>query len=334
MPFRQLRRRDFITLVGGAATWPLAARAQQAERMQRVGVFYGGLESDSAAQLRIATFRQVLSELGWTEGRNVRFDYRWGSSADRDRLRNTAAELVALAPDLVATNQGATVRALQQASRSVPIVFVGALDPVSAGLVESLARPGGNATGFSGTEYNISGKLLELLKEIAPSVTRAAVIRDPTAPGGTGNLGAIQAAAATLRVELRPVDLREASAIERGMAAFALGSNGGLVVPPSALAIIRRDVIIKLAARFRLPAVYAARTYAADGGLISYGPNPLDLWRGAAGYVDRILRGEKPADLPVQAPTKYEMVINLKTAKALGLSVPPNLLATADDVIE
>jgi putative ABC transport system substrate-binding protein len=302
--------------------------------MRRVGVFYGGVESDPASQLRIATFRQVLAELGWTEGRNVRFDYRWGSAADPDRLRISAAELVALAPDVVATNQGGIVRALQQASRSVPVLFAGALDPVSGGLIESLARPGGNVTGFSGTEYNIGGKLLELLKEIAPSVTRAAVIRDPTAPGGTGNLGAIQAAAATLRVELRPVDLRDTGAMERGMAAFALGSNGGLVVPSSALANIRRDVIIKLAARFRLPAVYTAGTYVVDGGLVSYGPNPLDIWRGAAGYADRILKGAKPADLPVQAPTKYELIINLKTAKALGLAVPPSLLARADEVIE
>jgi putative tryptophan/tyrosine transport system substrate-binding protein len=329
-----LKRRDFITLLGGAAAaWPLAARAQQSARMRRVGVLllYGA--DDSVGQALVAQFRQGLQELGWTEGRNVTIDVRWGAS-DADRYRSDAAKLVALGPDVVVAGSGGIARASRQASGSVPIVFTGALDPVGAGLVDSLARPGGNTTGFSGVEYGESAKLLELLKQMAPRLTRAAVIRDPTAPGGGGVLGAIQAATGSMGVEVRPIGSQDAGAIERGVAAFASGPNGGLVVPPTASALIHRELIITLAARYRLPAVYADRVFVAGGGLISYGAVLTDSWRRAAGYVDRILKGEKPADLPVQAPTKYETVINLKTAKALGIEVPPSLLARADDVIE
>jgi putative ABC transport system substrate-binding protein len=333
-----MKRREFIALLSGNAVafamlWPLAARAQQGERMRRIGVLMGGTENDPVLQSQIAALRQRLQELGWTEGRNLRIEYRW-SGTDADRRRTYAAELIALAPDVVVASQGRGVGALQQASRSVPVVFVEVNDPVSTGYVESLARPGGNTTGFSGIEYSQSGKLLQLLKQIAPAVTRAAVIRDPTATAGSGNLGAIQAAAASFAMESRPIDSRDAGAIERGIAAFAREPNGGLVVPPSLLAAVHRDLIIKLAARYRLPAVYPRREFVADGGLVSYGVVGLDLWRGAAGYVDRILKGEKPADLPVQMPTRYETVLNLKTAKALGLTIPPGVLAIADEVIE
>jgi putative ABC transport system substrate-binding protein len=328
-----MRRREFITLLGGsAAAWPLAARAQQGERMRHIGVlsFYGA--DDSVGQASVAQLQRGLQELGWIEGRNVTIDFRWGpSAADR---RTYAAELVALAPDVIVAGSGGIARVLRQASGSVPIVFAAALDPVGSGVVESLARPGGNTTGFSTVEYSETGKLPELLKQIAPRVTRAAVIRDPTAPGGTGTLGAIQAAVASMGVEVRPVDSRDAGTIERGVAAFASGPNGGLIVPGTALALIHRDLIIQLAARYRLPAVYPDRVFVVGGGLVSYGPVLTDSWRRAAGYVDRILKGEKPADLPVQTPTKYELAINLKTAKALGLTVPPTMLAIADEVIE
>jgi putative ABC transport system substrate-binding protein len=325
-------RREFITLLGGAAVvWPVVGRAQQP---RRIGVLMASPETDPAGQSDIAALRQGLQELGWTEGRNLRIDYRWGGADYRDSIRRSAAELVALAPDVIVADTGGIVRALQQASRTVPIVFPGANDPVSAGLVESLARPGGNATGFATIEYSMGGKYLELLKEIAPRVTRAAVIRDPGAAGGIGFMGAIQTAAVSLRVEVRPLDVRDDDAIERGFMAFAREPNGGLVVLPTVLAAVHRDLIIKLAVRYRLPAVYPNRYFVTGGGLVSYGPVNTDKYRRAAGYVDRILRGEKPADLPVQMPTRYETALNLKTAKALGLEVPTSVLLRADEVIE
>ncbi len=329
-----MRRREFITLLcSAAAALPLAARAQQGERMRRIGVLSPLAADDPEGQARIAAFLQGLQELGWTVGRNVQIEYRWGAR-DADRNRTSAAELVALAPDVILANGTFITAALQQATRTVPIVFVQVTDPVGGGFVESLARPGGNATGFTQFEYGMSGKWLELLKQIAPSATRAAVVRDPSNPAGSAQFGAIQSVAPSFGVELRPVDVRDAGDIERGVTAFARSSNGGLIVTSSALAIIHREPIITLAARHRLPAVYPYRLFVTVGGLISYGPDTIDPYRRAAGYVDRILRGAKPADLPVQAPTKYELVINLKTAKALGLDVPPMLLARADGVIE
>jgi putative tryptophan/tyrosine transport system substrate-binding protein len=328
-----MRRREFIAGLAGAAAWPLAARAQQRERMRRIGVLMFESMDDPVGQSEIAEFQQALRELGWTESRNVAIDYRWGAD-DTNRFRTYAAELVALAPDVIVAGNGGTARALQQASRTVPIVFATAPDPVGNGLIESLARPGGNTTGFSGLEYGASGKLLGLLKEIAPRVTRVAVIRDPATPSGTGFLGAIQTAAASMGLEVRPVGSGDAASIERGVAAFASSPNGGLVVPGTRFAFIHRELIIKLAARYQLPAVYGLRMFVTGGGLISYGPVGTDRYRRVAGYVDRILKGEKPANLPVQAPTKFELAINLKTAKALGLTIPETLLATADEVIE
>jgi len=312
---------------------PLAARAQQAERVRRIGVLKFESMDDPVGQSDVAEFQQALRELGWIEGRNVTVDYRWGAD-DTNRIRAYAAELVALGPDVIVAGNGGTASALQRASGTVPIVFAGAPDAVGRGLVESLARPGGNITGFSGVEYGASGKLLGLLKEIAPRVTRLAVIRDPATPSGTGYLGAIQTAAASMGVEVRPVGSGDATSIERGVAAFASGPNGGLIVPGSAFAAINRELIVKLAARYQLPAVYGGYRFVTSGGLLSYGPDLSDLVQRVAGYVDRILRGERPADLPVQAPTKYDLVINLKTAKALGLEVPPLLLSRADEVIE
>jgi ABC-type uncharacterized transport system substrate-binding protein len=327
-------RREFITLVGGAAAaWPIAARAQQGERMRRIGVLMSLTADDPEGQVRLTAFLQGLQQLGWTDGRNVRIDTRWGAG-DADRSRGYAAELVALAPDVILASGTSTMGPLLRATRTVPIVFTQVTDPVGAGFVDSLARPGGNATGFTLSEYGISGKWLELLKEIAPRVTRAAVLRDPDMAAGSGQLGAIQSVAPSFGVELSPVNVRDAPEIERAVAAFARGSNGGLIVSASGLAIVHRDLIITLAARHRLPAVYFARYFVTGGGLISYGSDNIDPHRRAAGYVDRILKGEKPADLPVQAPTKYELAINLKTAKALGLEVPPSLLARADGVIE
>jgi putative ABC transport system substrate-binding protein len=325
-------RREFMTMLGGAtAAWPLAARAEQRERMRRIGVFMPGVADDPENEARNAAFLQGLGELGWIVGRNVRIDYRWGA-VDLERYHVIAAELIALSPDAVLALGYSTVSALQKATRSVPIVFASATDPVGGGLVASLARPGGNATGFVTSEFGFAGKWLELLKEVAPRVTRVAVFRDSSIAAGPGMFGAIQALAPSLGVELRPVDVRDAGEIERAVAAFAQASGGGLIV--LGRATIHRGVIIALAAKHRLPAVYTLRYLAAAGGLISYGPDLLDQHRRAAGYVDRILRGEKPADLPVQAPTKYELVINLKTAKALGLTVPETLLARADEVIE
>jgi putative tryptophan/tyrosine transport system substrate-binding protein len=330
-----MRRREFIGLVGGAAAaWPLAARAQQpGERIRRVAVLTPFAEDDPEAQARVAAFVQGLQQLGWTDGRNLRIDIRWGAG-DAARIRRDAVELVALAPDVILAAGGATVGPLLQASRTVPIVFTLTPDPVGASFVESLARPGGNATGFTNFEYGIGVKWLELLKEIAPSVTRAAVMRDPLVPAGIGQFGAIQAAASSVGIELRPLDVRDADEIERTVRAFARSPNDGLIVTSNALALFHRDLIITLAARHRLPAVYPFRNFVTTGGLASYGPDTIEPhWR-AAGYVDRILKGEKPADLPVQSPVKYELTINLKTAKALGLTVPQSVLARADEVIE
>jgi len=330
-----MKRRAFITFLGGAAAWPLAARAQQPERMRRIGVLMNLAAADPESTARVTAFAQGLQESGWTIGRNVQIDTRW-AAADADLFRRYAAELVALAPDiiLILAGGGAVVPSLLQATRAIPIVFTQTPDPVGAGFVESLARPGGNVTGFMLYEYGIGAKWLELLKEIAPHVTRAAVIRDAAIASGIGQWGAIQTAAPSFGVELRPVDVRDASEIERAIAAFARSPNGGLIVAASTLAVVHRDLIVTLAARHKLPAVYPSRFFVRSGGLIFYGPDSVEPHRRAAGYVDRILKGEKPADLPVQAPTKYELAINLKTAKALGLDVPPTLLARADEVIE
>jgi len=328
-----MKRREFITLLGGAAAWPLAARAQQPQRMRRIGVLMNLASDDAEGQARLAAFHQGLQQLGWTVGRNVQIDYRWGAG-NADYIRKFAAELVALAPDVILSTGSPGVAALQQATRTVPVVFVTVVDPVSSGFVDSLARPGGNITGFALYEYSISGKWLALLKEIAPGMTRAAVIRDPALTAGGGQLGVIQAVAPLVGAEVTPVNVRNADEIERAITAFARSPNGGLIVTASTLAGVHRDLIIALAARHKLPAVYPIPYFARSGGLMSYGPNSVDQYRRAASYVDRILNGEKPADLPVQAPTKYELVINLKTAKTLGLEVPPTLLARADEVIE
>ena len=330
-----MRRREFITLFGVAAlAGPRAARAQQADRVRRVGVLMSRAAGDPEEQARFAGFLQGLQKLGWTDGRNVRIDYRW-AAADADRSRTYAAELVALAPDVILASGSTSVAALLQTTRTVPIVFVNVVDPVGAGYVARLARPGGNATGFTAFEYSLSGKWLELLKEIAPNLTRIAILRDPALAAGIGQFAAIQAMApSSLGVELSPIDVRDGGEIERDVATFARESNGGLIVTGSSSAAVHRELIVMLAARHRLPAVYPFRYFVTSGGLISYGPDPIDVFRRAAGYVDRILKGEKAADLPVQAPTTYELAINLKTAKALGLTLPPSLLARADEVIE
>ena len=331
-----MRRREFITLLCGAAVvWPLAAPAQQPEQMRRIGVLMNRAADDPEGQARLAAFQQALQQLGWNDGGNVRIDTRWGED-DVDRERRAAAELVALAPDIIFASGTLSVAALQKVSRTVPIVFVGVTDPVGAGVVDSLARPGGNVTGFMIYEYSFGGKRLELLKQIAPSVTRVAVLRDPANPAGSAEFAAIQAVAQSLSVQVSPVDSRrDAGEIERAITAFARSPNGGLILTPNAAAVsVNRDLIITLAAQHKLPAAYPFRYMVAGGGLMSYAPDVVDQCRRAAGYVDRILKGEKPADLPVQAPTKYELVINLKTAKALGLTVPPSLLTSADEVIE
>src|SRR6516225_4793812 len=328
-----IKRREFITLLGGAAVaWPLAARAQQ-ERMRRIGVLMPGAADDPEFQARITAFLQGLAQLGWLDGRNVRIDTRWGV-ADADRIRKYAAELVALAPDVILANSSAAIAPLLQATRTVPIVFTSVADPVGAGYVDSLARPGGNATGFFVWEYSIAAKWLELLKEIAPSVTRAAVLRESAIASGPSQFAVIQAVAPSFGVELRTIETRDAGEIERAITAFAQGSNGGLIVTGSPAAMFHRGLIVELAARYRLPAVYFQRPFVAVGGLVSYGSDPTDQYRRAAGYVDRILKGEKPADLPVEASTKYELIINLKTAKALGLEIPSSVLARANEVIE
>jgi putative ABC transport system substrate-binding protein len=333
-----MRRREFITLLSGAAAaWPLSTTAQQIERIRRIGVLWPYTEADPDSRSRIASLLQGLRGLGWIEGRNLRFDYRWGASADDpDRIRRYAIELVALAPDVIVAGSGGIAVELKRTSRTVPIVFPTANDPVGFGLVESLARPGGNATGFSGFDSARTDKFPELLKQIAPSLTRVAVIANPNPSRGGGNasLGAIEAAVAPLGIKVSPIDLRDVDAIERGVAGFAGAPNGGLIVPPAALATTHRDVIIKLAARYRLPAIYPLRLFVSDGGLMSYGPDTTDLYPRVAGYVDRILKGEKPGDLPVQFPTKFGLVINLRAARDLGLDVPSLLLTTADEVIE
>jgi len=328
-----IKRREFITLLGGtAAAWPLAARAQEPER-RRIGILLPAAADDEGFQAPFGAFLQALALLGWTIGRNVRINTRW-ATANAAEVRRHAAELVALAPDVILASGTSAVGPLLQATRTVPIVFPNIGDPVGGGFVDSLARPGGNATGFMSYEYTLSGKWLELLKEIAPGVTRAAVIRDAALSVGPAQFGVIQAVAPSLRVEVNPVNTRDAGEIERAIAAFAGSPNGGLIVTASASAIAHRDLIVTLAARHKLPAVYHRRVYLTNGGLMSYGPDFTDQFRRAAGYVDRILKGEKPADLPVQTPTKYELVINLKTAKELGLTVPDSLLARADEVIE
>jgi ABC-type uncharacterized transport system substrate-binding protein len=327
-----VKRREFITLLGGAAAWPLAARAQQGERLRRIGVLTNIPADDPEGQARHAAFTQALGELGWSEGRNLRIDARWANAGD---IQRHAADLVAAAPDvLVAATGTATVAPLLQATRTIPIVFAIVIDPVGSGFVASLAQPGGNATGFTTYEYSMSGKWLELLKEIAPRVTRAAVLRDPAIASGIGQFGAVQIVAPALGVQVTPVDVRDAGEIERALAAFARGSNGGVIVTASPLALTHRELIATVAARHKLPAVFPSRYFVSGGGLISYGPDLIEQFRQAAGYVNRILKGEKPADLPVQTPTKYELVINLKTAKALGLDIPAAVLSRADEVIE
>jgi putative tryptophan/tyrosine transport system substrate-binding protein len=329
-----MKRREFITLIGGAvAAWPLAARAQQPSQMRRVGVLMSTGASDPEGQSRLAAFIQGLQELNWAVGRNIEIDIRWVAS-NADNIRKYAAELAAVAPDVMLVSGGSLVGPLLQQTRTIPVVFTLTPDPVGAGYVTSLARPGGNATGFTSTEYGMSAKWLELLKEIAPGVTCAAVLRDPAIAQGIGQFAVMQSAAPPLGIELSPVSVRDAPEIERAIAEFARSSNGGMVVPASGLVLLRRDLIISLAVRHKLPAVYFLRAFVKQRGLISYGADSIDPHRRAAGYVDRILKGEKPSDLPVQAPTKFELVINLKTAKALGLDVPPTLLARADEVIE
>jgi putative ABC transport system substrate-binding protein len=327
-------RREFITLLGGAAVaWPIGVRAQQAERVRRIGVLMPFAPDDVEGQARITAFTQGLQELGWVVGRNLRIDYRWAAD-DAELFRRHAAELASLAPEVILANSSQAMATLLQAKSSTPTVFVNVTDPVGAGFVDSLARPGGNATGFTVFEFGISGKWLEFLKEMAPLMKRVAVMRDLATAAGSGQLGAIQGAAATLGIELRPIGVTGALDIERALAAFARGSNDGLIVTATPLARVHRELIIALAKQHRLPAIYSDRVFVVGGGLISYGPNRIDPFRRAAGYIDRILKGEKPADLPVQAPTKYELAINLKTAKALGLTVPDTLLARADEVIE
>jgi len=332
----RMRRREFISLVGVAAAWPLAARAQQPDRMRRIGVLMNVAADTQLGQPYIAAFREALSKLGWSDGRNLRLDVRWGEN-DVELDRKYATELVGLAPDLLFGSGTLSVAALRHVTRTLPIVFVEVSDPVGAGYVDSLARPGGNVTGFTIFEYGFSGKWLEILKQIAPGLTRAAVLRDSANPAGIAQFGAIRATASSLGVDVTPINVHRAAdnaqEIERAVASFARSTNGGLIVTGSA-STVHRDLIITLAARYKLPTVYNSRDIVSAGGLVSYGPDFVDQYRQAAGYVDRILKGEKPADLPVQAPTRYQLVINMKTAKALGLTVPPTLLARADEVIE
>jgi ABC-type uncharacterized transport system substrate-binding protein len=330
-----VRRRKIMALLWGAATWPLAAGAQQPERIRRVGVIQTTAAGDPQGQARNAALLQGLQQLGWTEGRNLRIETRWGA-ANADDMRKYAVEFAALAPDVILTSGANTVEQLLKATRTAPIVFVNVVDPVGAGLVETLARPGGTATGFILFEYSLGGKWLELLKQVAPVVQRVAVLRDPSYTSGIGQFGAMQSVAPSFGVEVSPINFRDVSDIERGITAFARSSKGdcGLIVTGSALAVVNRDLIITLVARHKLPAVYYERYFVSDGGLISYGPDIIDQYRHAASYVDRILKGERPADMPVQAPTKYQLIINLKTAKVLGFTIPPALLDRADEVIE
>ena len=330
MQFCQLKRREFITLLGGAATWPLAAWAQQTERVRRLGVLLGSTAPDRPD---VAAFLHALQQLGWSDGRNLQIEYRWGRGNAAD-TRKYAQELVALAPDVLLVSGASSLAPLLQATRTLPIVFTSVTDPVGAGFVESLSRPGGNATGFMQFEYSLSGKWLELLKQVAPGVTRAAVLRDPVQTAGIGQFAVIQSVASSVGIEVVPVNVRDPDEIERVVTVFARVPNGGVVITASASLLVNLDRIVTLAGKLRLPAVYPRRLYVDSGGLISYGFDVVDQFRRAATYIDRILKGEKPADLPVQAPTKYELVINLNTAKALGLEVPPTLLARADEVIE
>jgi putative ABC transport system substrate-binding protein len=329
-----MRRREFITLLGAAvAAWPVAVRAQKPDTQRRIGVLMVLGKDDPEAKARITAFRQGLQDAGWVEGRNMQIETRWSAGNEID-VRRYAEELVSLAPDVILANGNAAVAPLLNASRSIPIVFAIVPDPVGAGFVESLARPGGNATGFVAFEYGLSSKWLELLKEIAPRVTRAAVLRDPALASGTGQFGAIQSVSSSLGVELSPINVRSAPEIESAIVEFARFQNGGLIVTANALVSAHRDLIVALAAKHRLPAVYAARHFVSAGGLISYGPDFLDQFRRAAAYVDRILKGEKPSSLPVQSPTKYELIVNLKAAKALGMEIPATVVARADQVIE
>jgi putative ABC transport system substrate-binding protein len=328
-----MKRREFIAGLGWAAAWPLAAAAQPSSGLRRIGILQG-IGDNPQAEARNRAFLEEFQQLGWTDGVKVKIDIRSASAGDPDSARKYAAELVSLAPDVVVAFGSLSVTAWQRVTRNIPIVFANVVDPVGAGFVATLARPGGNTTGFTAFEYSLSGKLLELLKEIAPSVTRVAVLRDPTLASGIGQYAVIQATASSTGVELSVIDMRDAGEIERAIASFAHEPNGGLIVTVGATAVKFRDQIISLATRYRLPNAYSFRYYPTSGGLASYGPDPSDSYRRAAGYVDRILKGEKPADLPVQAPTRYELVINLKTAKALGLNIPPTLLARADEVIE
>jgi putative tryptophan/tyrosine transport system substrate-binding protein len=331
-----MRRREFIAALGGAAAttaWPLAVRAQQAGGMRRIGVLAGVAADDPNGRVRIAALLQGLQQSGWTVGGNLKIEYRWAAGS-ADDLRKYATELAGLAPDVIFAAGGTSLGALLQATHTVPIVFVIVPDPVGSGFVDSLSRPGGNATGFMQFEYSLSGKWLELLKQIAPDLNRAAVVWDPAIPPGIGQFAVIQSVAPSFGVELRPVNARDPAEIERRIADFARSANGGLIVTASALSVVHRELIVKLAAQYKLPAVYFERQFVGDGGLVSYGSDWVDQHRHAASYINRILRGEKPAELPVQAPTRYELVINLKTAKALGLSLPPSLLARADAVIE
>ena len=328
-----MQRRDFITLLGGAAAWPFAVRAQQADRMRRIGVLMSLAADDRQGQARLNAFVQGLQELGWIDGRNLRIDTRW-AAGDGAQGRKYAAELVAMAPDVILASGGSIVGPLLQATHTVPIVFTQTPDPVGAGFVNSLARPGGNVTGFSIFDYSVGGKWLDLLKQVAPGVTRVAVIRDPATPQGIGQFSSVQSLAPSLGLEVSPINARDAGEMERDITAIARVPNSGLIVTGSGLAIDQRKLIVTLASRYKLPAVYPLPFFATTGGLIAYGPDAIDPHRRAAAYIDRILKGEKPADLPVQAPTKYELVINLKTAKALGLTVPSSLLATANKVIE
>jgi len=329
-----MQRREFITLLGGAAAaWPVAARAQQSERMRRIGVLLPSVADDADFQTFFGAFLQALAQLGWSIGGNVRVDVRW-ATGNAASIRKHAAELVALAPDVIVVHGGSTVSPMQQATRTIPIVFTVAGDPVAAGFADSLARPGGNITGFMTAEYSTAGKWLELLKQVAPSVTRVAILRDPRVPSGLGQFSAIQTAAVSLRIEVSPINVRDISEIERGVAAFARSPNGGLIVIGSSLAQQQRNPIVSLATRHKLPAVYFTRLFVSAGGLLSYGVDFIDQYRRAAGYVDRILKGEKPSELPIQAPVKYQMAVNLKAAKAIGLTIPPSVLTSADEVIE
>jgi putative ABC transport system substrate-binding protein len=327
-----MRRRDFITLLGSVAAWSLAAHAQQPERVRRVGVLIG-VEDDAEGKARLAAFRKGMQDLGWNEGQNVQVDVRFtGGIAERARVY--AAELIRSAPDVILANTSTVVAALKERTTTIPIVFAQVVDPVNSGFVDSLSHPGGNITGFVSLDFGIGARWLEILKQVAPQVTRVGVLRDASIPGGTGTMGAIQAATSSFGVELKALDVRDAATIERGLSAFARGPNGGLIVPSSPAASVHHELIVGLAARFRMPAIYPYPFFVRSGGLLSYGIDNHDLWQKAAGYVDRILKGANPAELPVQEPTKFVLAINLKTAKALGLTVPPSLLARADEVIE